>query len=201
MKPYRILGSCRFFCALALILVLGLAGGSAHGDMINGSVNLGAFWVTQDDTDLADSTIFTPYAYSGPGSLYMAGGLGDFALLVTSPPVACTADLLDTTLNTWSFTCPGEGTWTTSDFQTTYDANIADGFLSFVLTGTFTPDSNGSLGSYSATTGEVRIALTQSGSSVSWAGTMTMNPTPIPEPMTMSLLGLGSLALIRRRRR
>jgi hypothetical protein len=95
----------------------------------------------------------------------------------------------------WTFTID-EGSWTT-DTLVNIDPGASNGFLHFMLTGVFTPDPGGSLAAFEPTVAEMRISLTQSGSAVSWSGTMNM----VPEPMTMSVLGFGSFALLGRRRR
>ncbi|MCP4376018.1 MAG: PEP-CTERM sorting domain-containing protein [bacterium] len=193
MELSRLIGSGRILYTLTLVLVFALAGGTAQAGItqIEGSINVGGYWATQNAADLATSTIFTPYAPTA-GTLYMANGLDHFS---TVPDLTiATAGALDTTDGTaWGFTST-EGDWTTTTFSI---VSSTTNYLELLLTGTFTPNGTGTLAGYAANGGDMRISLTQSGTSVSWGGTMNMTP----EPMTMSLLGLGSLALIRRRRR
>jgi hypothetical protein len=176
MKLSGILGNGRLFFALMLIVALTLAAGSARGDMIEGAINVGAYEAEMDGSDLASSTIFTPFAPT-PGTIFLAGGTGDMAGLAFVPGAAGPLDIDDP--SSWTFGS-GEGAWTTS---------------------TFTPDPGGSLAGFDPTAAEMRISLNQSGSALSWGGTMSMDGPVIPEPMTMSILGLGGLALLRRRSR
>ena len=199
MRPSRILESGCLCCAL--VLVLGFTGGTAQATMIEGSSIVSAFMVSQNGADLASSTLFTPIGPTGGGSLYMYGGVDDFALLPAPPAlIPCTAPTLDITDGTsWEFTCTGEGKWETTEFTI---VTSTTNYLDLLLTGTFTPDPSGLLkDSFGApldpTPGTLRISLNQSGPIVGWTGTMTM----VPEPMTMSLLAVGGLALLRRRRR
>ncbi|MBL7218947.1 MAG: PEP-CTERM sorting domain-containing protein [Phycisphaerae bacterium] len=213
MRPSRILGSGCLCCALTLVLVLTLTVGTAQGTMINGSIAISANWATQDQATLASSTIFTPYAITGfttgltfgPNALTMigagGGGSGDFAalpftLISTAPapsPPGVPAPLDINNGTAWAFTS-ANGDWTTSTFLN-IDPAATNGYLDFLLTGTFTP--KGALAGFDPTPAEMRISLNQTGSTVNWTSTMNM----IPEPMTASLLAIGGFALLRRRRR
>ena len=197
MKPTRIRGSSRLFCALMLVLVLSLASATAHGAMISGSIVVSAYWTELEfGTDLSSSNIFTPWGPTptgiGSGGMYMVGGDGDFSAVPYTLVSAAPLDITDGT--SWTFTT-SKGTWTTSSFENVDPSTGANGYLDFLLKGTFTPA--GSLSGFDATPAEMRISLNKTGSVVSWAGTMTM----IPEPATMSLLGFGGLIMIIRRRR
>lgn len=187
MKPARTLA------ALMLTLTLTFAAGTARGDMIKGSVVVGAYRAEMDQPDLASSRLFTPFAPT-KGTIYLAGGTDDLAGLAL---VFGAADPLDINAPlSWTFTS-NDGSWTTDTFQNIDPGAAAGGYLDFYLTGMFTPKPGGSLSAFDPTVAEMRISLNQSGSVVSWNGTMNM----VPEPMTMSVLGLGVLVLLGRPRR
>ena len=197
MKLARTILRKRILCSSALILAFSLSGLTARAGVINpieGSIVVSAYWAGMDTADIATSTVFTPFA-STSGTMYLANGTGDFASL----PVVTYALASPIYINTpipWWFTTP-DGSWETASFVNLNPATAGDGYLDFLLTGTYTPNPAGDLGLFTASPGEMRISLNQSGASVSWDGTMSMTP----EPMTMSMLGLGALAILRRKRR
>ncbi len=182
----------RILAVLGLILTLTLTATTARGDMIEGSIIISAYWAEMDDADLESSTVFTPFAPTW-GTIYLAGGTDDLVGLTFAPARADPLDINNPT--TWTFDRP-EGSWATDSFVNIYPA-ASNGFLSFFLTGTFTPSPKNSLSGFDPTPAEIRISLNQSGSRASWGGTMDM----VPEPMSMSALAMGALALLRRRRR
>ena len=206
MKLSRFPRGGRLFCAISLVLALTLAGGTAQGTPIDGSIAISANWATQDGASLDLSDVFTPYAMTGfdmtlfqpifgPG-LTMGGGgrTDDFATLPFTIITAGPLDITDpATPLAWTFTSVN-GSWTTATFLN-IDPAATNGYLDFLLTGTFTPA--GALAGFAPTPAEMRISLNQTGATVNWTSTMNM----IPEPMTMSLLAIGGLAMLRRRRR
>lgn len=201
MKTARNIMRRRLVCALMLTLTLTLAGSIAQAaplPHINGSVNLNTYWATINGSDLTTSTAFTAFA-PAQDTLFLAGGLGDFAPVPYAP--ASTIPLDVTSPLTWTFNAPGVGDWTTLSL-TPIDTTPGDGFIEFFLTGTFSPDPAGSLSGFAPSAGEMRLSLTQTGPSVSWSGTMITDGTPpVPEPATMSMLAIGALAMLKRRRK
>jgi hypothetical protein len=179
--------------ALMLILTLSLAAETASGDMIEGSIILSAYWAEIDGSDLASSSVFTPFTPTS-NTIYLAGGTDDLADLTFAPARADPLDINAPT--TWTFDRP-EGSWTTSSFVNIAPASAAQGYLDFFLTGIFTPAAGGSLSVFDPTPAEIRISLNQSGPRTSWGGTMNM----VPEPMSMIILSLGGMAMLRRPKR
>ncbi|MBT3200494.1 MAG: PEP-CTERM sorting domain-containing protein [Phycisphaerales bacterium] len=200
MKTARNIVRRRLVCALMLALTLTLAGSIAQAapiNYINGSINLNTYWATINGPDLTTSTQFTAFA-PAPDTLFLAGGLGDFAPVAYAP--ANTTPLDTTAPLTWTFNAPGVGIWTTFSLVT-IDPTPSDGFIEFFLTGAFTPDPNGSLNNFAPSNGEMRLSLTKTGPSVSMSGTLMTDGTDVPEPATMSMLAIGALAMLKRRRR
>jgi len=177
----------------ALTLTFALPGQAARGDMIEGSIVISALWADMDEPDISDAAVFTPTIFTS-GTMTLAGGDGDFAGLDVVPAITDPLDITDPTA--WTFTSD-LGSWTTTSFLNT-DPSAANGFLAFQLTGVFAPNPNGLLAAFEPSPANMRISLTQSGSTprASWGGSMSM----IPEPMTATILGVGCLAILRRRR-
>ena len=178
---------------LAIILTLTLSAGTAQGDMIEGTGAIGAYWTEINGINLTSSSIFTPFA-PAPATMYLTGRTGDLAGVGVLTGPAEPLNINTPTL--WTFS-NSEGNWSTSSFVNVNPSAAAGGFLEFILTGVFTPNSTGPLAGFDPTPAELRIALNHSGASTSWSGTMSM----VPEPMSMSILALGAMTLLARRSR
>jgi hypothetical protein len=179
-----------------------LLGGTVQATPIEGSTSLVAYGATQDAATIDLSTVFTPHAIIGvdlnlfvpifgANALTMVEGSDDF---LGMPFTFIAADSLDINNGLdWTF-ASDQGDWETLTFDMS-NGNVADGYIDFLLTGTFTP--KGTLAGFDPAPAELRISLNQTGSTLNWASTMNM----VPEPMTMSLLAIGGLAILKRRTR
>jgi len=201
MKLARILVCGRFVCAVALTTALALACPTADAAPIDGSANLGAVGATQNGADITASTVFTPVSFTdlaftmGPNALVMTGVDLDFLGMPVTFVTTSSLDINDGTAFTFTSV---NGDFVTNTFDMDTSA-LAEGFLHFTLTGTFTP--KGALAAEDPANAELRISLNQSGGALSWGSSMVASGPPIPEPMTVSILALGGVALLRRRRR
>jgi len=209
MNFARTIVRSRIACALTLIVAFSLVAPAVQAVAvpIDGSINFGADGAIQDEATLDVSTEFIPYATTGwaGGPIYTTYTLtmhdnnvdpndasGDFVGLPFT--LATTTSVEPADLAAFAFTS-GVGDWTTTSGSV---ITSTDEFLDILLLGSFFP--SGSLAGFEPATGELRIQMDQSGTSVGMTGTMVMTGPIVPEPATMSMLGLGALALLRRRR-
>jgi MYXO-CTERM domain-containing protein len=171
---------------------------SASAALVSGSLPFAGFGVTQNNTNLSTSTVFTPT------TLLSDFGTGDLAVIpVLTPGGPGVLDLND--LGSYTFTF---GTWGTFDASNTPGDTVvvsqSANFLDVYLLGTFTPGASLLVvdPTYEATPTSVRLSLNQSGDAVSYAGTLTAPPANIPEPSAtaLGLTGLATILLVRRRR-
>jgi hypothetical protein len=171
--------------SLMLGALLSLAMGvSAQAALIDGSLPLAGFGVTQDGTDLSQSTkIFTNFELTtsqGTGDLAVIGQMVFFLDSDISLAQAATGFGYTLWNTQW-------GTFTaTSGSIVTQSAD----FLDLFMEGTFVPGSDASMSGFDPTPANVRISINQSGTSLSQA--VTLNAVPVPEPTSLALLAIGS---------
>ena len=178
------MGKIRLLAGLAVVGML-LSGSSAlQATEISGSLPFAAFGVTQNNTNLSTSTMFT-----SADELTSNSGTGDFSIVPIGTMFSgFTLDL--TTISSgggFTFSNSTYGSYAATSGSIVMQSQR---FLNVELLGTFTPGPafNG-LGPAPA---DVDLSFTQRGTSVS--GSFTMSTT-VPEPGTMALLGSGLLTL------
>jgi hypothetical protein len=172
--------------AVAGILALGTA--KANG--IIGSIPFGGIGVTENGTDLSNSSVINAAFYQTSNV-----GANDYSVVPILTLFTEGAGLDLTNLSAFTFTNATYGTFVANgagDMIVTQTAN----FLDVYLRGTFTPAAGGPLAGFDPTDTSFRISFTQSGTSISGSGTLTSPAVPpVPEPTTMTLLGSALVGL------
>jgi len=183
--------------AMAVAAILSQATSVQAGGII-GSLPLAAFTVTEDGTNLGNSTTITAssVATSGPGA-------GDYSPIgaLTSFGGPIVLDLKNLTLSTMSNAT--YGSFTASSVTI---VSQSASFLDVYVVGTYTPGSGLAAG-LSPTPSSLNIVFTQAGASISGALTMSspvLAIAAVPEPSSVimglaSILGFGLFFGLRRR--
>ena len=152
----------------------------AHAQFLHGSLPLAGISVTENGTDLANSTVI-----SNAFAITTSQGAGDYSP-IPNITIFGTTSLTLAAPTSFSISNATYGGFTATTF--TIVKHTAT-FYDVELFGTYTPGAG--LGAHSATPGELRVSINQSGSSISEAITLSTPPsTPEPGAIAM-LIGMG----------